>query len=400
MTIIHRLRGLSVSPRARGSDTTSFKSAVPTKSRDEPLRVLWTTPHGRAGKGGMDRLTQLVAKAVEYTGTGSVVLTCLTTKGRFGKTAGAFVFGFAIFRFILFAVTRHVDVLHINVAAYGSAYRKMLLGRIARLLKVPYIVHIHSGRFPGFWEHSPPAIRRALDAFLLHSSIIIVLGRDFEEVVLYRIPAAQGRVRLMYNATPSRESAQHPSNRGGKLQLTTLGLLGPNKNTTQLIEALGHLRHRHDWTATIAGNGEVERARAQVKELGIGGRVSVPGWIDQHAAQKLLEQTDIFLLPSLSEGLPMAILEAFSHGVAVIASAVNSIPEVISNGRNGLLVPPGDLAALVKAISRLLDDPGLRHALGQQALRDHKAHYELDGYMKRLQCVWRQAALSRPRWIA
>jgi glycosyltransferase involved in cell wall biosynthesis len=176
------------------------------------------------------------------------------------------------------------------------------------------------------------------------------------------------------------------------LRLTTLGLLGPNKNTTQLIEALGSLSSRSDWVATIAGNGEVLKARAQVSKLGIVERVDVPGWIDQDQVQHLLEQTDIFLLPSLSEGVPMAILEAFSCGIPVIATAVNSIPEVVQDGRNGLLIPPGDLPALVAAMTRLLDDTDLRHRLGQQAFEDHAALYELTAYTKRLKKVWQEAA--------
>jgi glycosyltransferase involved in cell wall biosynthesis len=271
----------------------------------------------------------------------------------------------------------------------------MILAAIARLVGVPYVVHIHSGRFPKFWKEARPTVARAMDTFLDRSSAIIVLGREFENLVVTRVPSAHGRIRLMYNATPSRRARDGREAAQGKLHLTTLGLLGPNKNTTQLIEALGNLRYRSDWVATIAGNGEVLKARAQVNKLGIAERVDVPGWIDQNQVQRLLEQTDIFLLPSLSEGVPMAILEAFSFGIPVIATAVNSIPEVVQDGRNGLLIPPGDLQALVDAMSRLLDDAELRHRLGQQAFQDHAAFYELTAYTKRLKKVWQEAASAR-----
>jgi glycosyltransferase involved in cell wall biosynthesis len=391
VNLIHRLSGLPVFLRARVNDAAATTSTARATTGVEPLRIVWTTPHGRMGKGGMDRLTQLVTKAVDETENGSITFIPLTTKGRFGKAIGAFIFAFALFRFMLLALTNSVHALHINVAAYGSAYRKMVLAMIARFFGVPYIVHIHSGKFPEFWKAANPTIARAVDAFLENSSAIIVLGHEFEAMVLARVPRAQGRISLMHNATPP-PMAVHRHAPGGKLQLITLGLLGPNKNTTQLIDALGKLKHRSDWIATIGGNGEVEKARAQVTKLGIADRVTVPGWMDQPAVQRLLEQTDVFLLPSRSEGIPMAILEAFSYGIPVIATAVNSIPEVVNDGRNGLLVPVGDLDALVNAISRLLEDDDLRRSLGRQALRDHTEHYELNAYMKRLQNVWRQAA--------
>jgi glycosyltransferase involved in cell wall biosynthesis len=361
----------------------------------KPLRVMWTTPHGRQGMGGMDRLTGLVTAALAETEGRSVTFMPLTTKGRFGKPLGALIFLSALARFIVFALTKGVHVLHINVAAYGSAYRKMILAATARVLGVPYIVHIHSGRFPKFWKEARPTVARAVDRFLDRASAIIVLGREFEDLVVARVPSAQRRIRLMYNATPSRRARCVPLAAQRKLHLTTLGLLGPNKNTTQLIEALGNLRCRSDWTATIAGNGEVLKARAQVIELGIAERVDVPGWIDQNQVQHVLEQTDIFLLPSLSEGVPMAILEAFSFGIPVIATAVNSIPEVVQYGRNGLLIPPGDLQALVDAMTRLLEDADLRHRLGQQAFQDHAAFYELTAYTKRLKKVWLEAAAGQ-----
>jgi glycosyltransferase involved in cell wall biosynthesis len=369
-------------------DATAEAAAVTT----EPLRVMWTTPHGRRGMGGMDRLTNLITTALDQTEGRSVAFTPLTTKGRFGKSLGALIFLSALTRFIVLALTKGIHVLHINVAAYGSAYRKMILAAIARAIGVPYIVHIHSGRFPKFWKEARPTVARAVDTFLDRSSAIIVLGREFEDLVVSRVPSAQSRVRLMYNATPSRRASSARVGAQGKLHLTTLGLLGPNKNTTQLIEALGRLRCRPDWVATIAGNGEVLKARAQVVKLGIAERVDVPGWMDQNQVQRLLEQTDIFLLPSLSEGVPMAILEAFSFGIPVIATAVNSIPEVVQDGRNGLLIPPGDLQALVAAMTRLLDDADLRHRLGQQAFQDHGAFYELNAYTERLKTVWQEAA--------
>jgi glycosyltransferase involved in cell wall biosynthesis len=375
------------------TDAPDDRELVKGPTRDH-VRVVWTTPHGLTGAGGMDRLTQHVAQAVQSDHLEHIGFVPLTTKGRWGIVAGAFVFALALVRLVLLAKGKGVDLLHINVAAYGSAYRKMILALLARRLGIPYVVHIHAGKFGAFWNEASPPIAAAIDRFLTQSAAIIVLGRDFSHMITDRLPALQSKVHIVYNATPRRRGTTQPAAARAKIQLTSLGLLGPRKNTTGLIAALGRLKDRPDWMATIAGDGEVEKARAQIESLGIADRVSIPGWIDQTSVQALLETTGVFVLPSLSEGLPMAILEAFSYAIPVVATPVNAIPDVVKHEKNGLLVPVGDLDALVAALRRLLEDADLRQALGRQALRDHTERFTFEAYMQRMRVIWQQAAVT------
>jgi len=364
-------------------------------SAGEPLRIVWTTPNGLTGAGGMDRLSQLVTAAVNGDSLRRVTVIPLTTKGKWGKAVGAFVFAFALARFTLIAAARRVDVLHINVAAYGSVYRKIILAGLARAFAIPYIVHVHTGRFGEFWQGASPRLAASVDRFFAHSVAIIVLGRDFARMVKERLPRLADKVHLVRNATPSRRSVPRDPSPQDRIQLTTIGLLGPNKHTTQLIEALARLKGRSDWVATIAGNGEVEAARDRVKSLGLSDRISVPGWIAQPAVQELLGRTDIFVLPSRSEGMPMAILEALSYGIAIVATPVGAIPEVVTHERNGLFVPVGDEDQLVSALTRLLDDGDLRRSLGAQGLKDHAAKFTLHAYLQRIEGIWRSAARGK-----
>ena len=78
----------------------------------------------------------------------------------------------------------------------------------------------------------------------------------------------------------------------------------------------------------------------------------------------------------------MVILEAFAHGIAVISTPVGAIPEVIDNGRNGLIVPVGDSATLAAAPERLISDPNLRDRLGGAARQDHASRYEISSYVE------------------
>ena len=81
-------------------------------------------------------------------------------------------------------------------------------------------------------------------------------------------------------------------------------------------------------------------------------------------------------LPSFVETLPMAVVEAFAYGVAVVATPLGAVPEVIAHERNGLLVPVGDAEALANALNQLIEDGALRRRLSDAARRDHAERYE------------------------
>ena len=125
--------------------------------------------------------------------------------------------------------------------------------------------------------------------------------------------------------------------------------------------------------------------------LGLDQRVSVPGWISTAQRAELLDSSAMLVLPSYAENLPMVILEAFAHGVPVVATPVGAIPEVVIDGRNGRLVSPGDVEGLASAIAGLLQDPALRARMGSAARLDHAEKYEIGRYVQRLAAVWGEA---------
>jgi glycosyltransferase involved in cell wall biosynthesis len=156
-----------------------------------------------------------------------------------------------------------------------------------------------------------------------------------------------------------------------------------------------------NWTVTLAGDGDLEGARAAALRLGISDRVSILGWLDSGATAQVLRRSDIVVLPTFIENLPMVILEAFAYGVPVITTPVAAITEVVENERNGLLVPVGDIGALVNALSRLIADTDLRQRLGRAAREDHARAYDIQDYAVRMVGLWRevacQAKIGHPR---
>ena len=158
------------------------------------------------------------------------------------------------------------------------------------------------------------------------------------------------------------------------------------------MEALAKLAHRNDWSAVIGGNGDVEETRASARRLGIADRVDIPGWLDSEATTAVLRRSDVLVLPTFIENLPMTILEAFACGVPVVTTPVAAITEAVEHERNGLLVPVGDIAALTEALRRLIEDGDLRRRLGRAAREDHARGYEIQGHVAQLVSLWREVA--------
>jgi glycosyltransferase involved in cell wall biosynthesis len=283
-----------------------------------------------------------------------------------------------------------VDVLHIHLSDRGSCYRKAVLGYAAQFLGVPYVVHLHGAIFLEYWSTAPSWIARSIDRLFERGQSIIVMGRYWAQGIAHRLPGVKDKIIVLPNATwPSASEQCAATDRA--VRITFLGQLGLRKGTPQLIAALQLLADRANWTATIAGDGAIEESKASIRSTSIEDRVNIPGWLSATEINGLLRRTDILVLPSYSENLPMVILEAFSHGIAVISTPVGAIPEVIDNGGNGLIVPAGDVAALANALESLISDPNLRRRLGNAARRDHADRYEISSYVKRLAVIWRHS---------
>ncbi|SIO34670.1 Glycosyltransferase involved in cell wall bisynthesis [Bradyrhizobium erythrophlei] len=316
----------------------------------------------------------------------------LVTRGQRSIYWALVVFAQALVQFGIAASRGEVDLIHIQLAWRGSAYRKLIIAAVARYFGVPYIVHLHAGQFDRFWSTCGTYLRRSINRLFVDSAAIIVLGDYGARVILDRLPTLQDKITILPNASASPSQPNRGRSGSERIRITFLGRLDPEKGVPQLVDALGKLAWRADWTATIAGSGELQQTRDRAQRLGIADRVDLPGWLAPSETAALLQQTDILALPSFVETLPMAVIEAFAYGVAVVATPVGAVPEVIAHGRNGILVPVGHVEALANALSQLLENGALRRSLGDAARRDHAERYEINTYITRLVSIWRKAA--------
>jgi glycosyltransferase involved in cell wall biosynthesis len=176
----------------------------------------------------------------------------------------------------------------------------------------------------------------------------------------------------------------------------TVGNFTAKKDQAGLLRAVATLPagRRPAPVLVLVGLGPLEAdLRTLADELGIAERVLFAGSRDDVFA--LLPAFDVFALSSRFEGLPIALLEAMASGVAPVATTVGGIPEVVTDGRDGLLVPPGDVDALAGALARLVADDALRARIGDQA-RSRAGDFDLVHAVRRAEDVYRRA-LARDR---
>ncbi len=199
----------------------------------------------------------------------------------------------------------------------------------------------------------------------LRSARFSVCVSDFgrAQAMLHLSPARWDRLRVVRcgidpSAFPVREAP--PGNEVPRI--LSVARLAPEKGHAVLLDALVLLRARGvACRCVLVGDGPIRaQLERRCRELDLDGCVEFVGAVGQDRIQQYYEQADLYVLPSLAEGLPVVLMEALAKGVACVASGMMGIPELIEHRRSGLLVPPGDAEQLEEALAELLGDPALR----------------------------------------
>lgn len=167
----------------------------------------------------------------------------------------------------------------------------------------------------------------------------------------------------------------------GKIILMSVGELTKRKNHMVVIEALARLKE-HDILYVVCGDGPMKaRLRARAEELGVRERVKLLGFRKNIA--ELHKMADIFVFPSLQEGLPVALMEAMASGLSIVATRIRGNEDLIQNNRGGYLVKAQDSKQLAEAISKMIKNPEQRDKMEKRNLEIIK-HYGQDAVLQKM----------------
>jgi glycosyltransferase involved in cell wall biosynthesis len=281
-------------------------------------------------------------------------------------------------------------LVHVHTAARGSLYRKAFCVALVRLARRPVVVHFHSGAgdLADFVARIGP-VRRSLFGAALRAAdaVLSVSSRGARE-----LEAAFGvtGVEVVPNPAPALPPAPPAAGDQEPSILYLGGFANPSKGGEVLLRALPAIATTCPRSPVIlAGPG----APPPDSLAGRNGHVRWLGWLDPHERDRRLSECEVFVMPSLSEGLPLALLEAMAHGRAIVASAVGGVPDVITDGVEGLLVAPGDPVALAEAVQSVAAAPALRTRLGEAA-RARARQLGRDEVARRIAAVYERIRAS------
>jgi len=360
------------------------------------MSLVFVSPGGMDGGGGMGTVTRSIVTELRRRSRGTPV-TVLDPRGD-GSVYLSPLYTLAAFAGLVGTHVRHgISVMHLNVSERLSIPRKALFLLYGRAFGIPVVMHHHGAEFIPEFDKRSDFYRRLVTWAARAADCNIVLGRDWYNFLVERLGVPESRVALMYNAVAGPVKPKRPEARSeGPLRMLILANLSPRKGVGELLRAVKTLVGRgRDVQLTLAGGGDVAGYTAMAEELGIGQYCRFTGWLRSEAATALLEEADIFVLPSHHEGLPMAILEALSRQVAVVATPVGAIPEVLGNGKDCLLVPPGDTELLTTALDRLITNPKERACIAVAGRWLFERRFELGQYVDDLLSLYER--LQPPR---
>jgi colanic acid/amylovoran biosynthesis glycosyltransferase len=279
---------------------------------------------------------------------------------------------------ILGAALRRANVSHIHNHFGDSSGTITLLA--GRLTGVSYSITVHGPHI--FFDPTHWALREKV----ANSAFIVCISRYCQsQMMLFSDRSDWTRLKIVHCGVDiARFSCQ--AVRDTARNLLYAGRLAAEKGLPVLFEGLRMLSERgYDFQLTLVGDG-ADRASLEelARKLGIAERLKFTGYVNQEGVREYLQRSDIFILPSFAEGVPVSLMEAMASGVPVVATHVGGVAELVEQEKTGLIVPPADSLALCEAVARYLDDPHLRRQVAQRGREMVAKHFNFDMELDKL----------------
>lgn len=249
------------------------------------------------------------------------------------------------------------DVIHAHFAVPTGA-----LALAAHVFSgVPYVLTVHLGDVPGGVPEQTDGLFRWLNPFITpiwkRAAGITVVSEFIRRLALaaYGLP-----VRRIPNGIVLESVLPPLSARPHEVRLLSVGRFNPQKNFPFLIDALARVTDLKNWRLTMIGDGaEMPRVKEKIARHGLEDRVEFLGWLCAGKVQAEMDECDVLLMPSLSEGLSVAAVEALKSGLAILGSEIGGLTDLVDQGANGFLVPVNDLDVYAEKLRTLLSDAPL-----------------------------------------
>jgi glycosyltransferase involved in cell wall biosynthesis len=277
---------------------------------------------------------------------------------------------------------RHkASLIQVQSSDFYNFWEGMIYVNQARAIGIPAVMRF-GGDFKHFYSASSPRARRVITRLLKTPDAIIVQSQGWKEY--FATITDEERLHVVGNAVPRPPALPDRSERKVPRVLFICTADAKRKGVDAVLEMAPRLRGAAKLVFVAAG----EEVRNLVHGKGLDDVIETIGTLDRTQMASLYADCDILLLPSFQEGFPNSMLEGMAAGLAFVGAPVGVVPEVIEDGVNGLLVPPGDPQAIGDAVLKVVRNPELRERLGASAYEKVCKEYELDTMFSRFDRIW------------
>lgn len=252
-------------------------------------------------------------------------------------------------KFTLCRMASKYDIVHFHMASNMSTYRKMAYGKLLKKAGKEYIIHFHAAEYLDFFSHQDGDNQKRIEEFFKEAKCVIALSQRWKKDLMSILDIEN--IKVVENCIDAEYFSKAISDtQRERTTFLYLGIVSERKGMWDVVKAVENLcKIRTDFLVLVAGNGEIERLKKLIHEKDISKYFQILGWVDMEGKLEALKKSQVLLLPSYNEGLPMSILEAMAAGKIIISSTVGAIPEVIKS-ENGFLITPGDVKGLTECM--------------------------------------------------
>lgn len=356
-----------------------------TGSGLQPRGVVIVSTGGVKGGGGIGSVTRMMTRWIRDNRT-DIHVQPIDPRGEGSILWSPLYIVAGLAKILTLRMSGKADILHLQVSERMSFPRKGIFQLFGRLIGMRVVLHHHGAELVPFYQDASPRMRSLVRLMVHRADINIVLGDVWQRLLVDEMQLAPERVVVRFNAAEnvgSGNAAVDP------WHFLIVANLSPRKGVGELLQSVARLKNEgFPIRLTLAGGGQIERYKAEAEELGITDRLDFTGWVSGKDVHELLRSRSALVLPSYQEGFPMAIIEALSAGLPVVATPVGSIGEMMKEGDDCLLVQPGDVDALTAALLRVATDTDLRRRLKDNGAALYAEHFDINGYMQRMLALY------------
>ena len=284
------------------------------------------------------------------------------------------------------------DIVHIHIATTQSARRKKLFFTLAKLYGKKAILHFHPSNEKFLYE---PKVAKLYRNLFGGADKVLVLSEQWKRWLKDSLGEGpwMEKMEVLYNPCP----LVHRYEGIKKKQILYAGTLLRRKGYDVLLKAFGKIAKSYpDWKLAFAGNpylkegiNELEDGKEIAKQLGIESQIEWLGWVSGDEKERVFNESSIYCLASDGEGFPMGVLDAWAYGLPCVVTPVGGLPDIVEDGKNGLVFEVGNVDMLAEKLALMISDSHYRKYIAEESLRLAQTVFDVNAINQQLGGIYK-----------